>query len=470
MNTDPSFADDHVSASSHKLTEASSSFCAKHRWKAALIFGVVLVACTAGVVLYLHVPKYQASAWIIIESTEPWIAFEQRGDRDSSNRYTETQIKMLRSPIVLGTVLSRSEVVSLAELKEEVDPLEHLRENLRISQVVGKSELYKIEYVSPSPLSARTVVNAVVVEYLSSQTDENFSRSQRIIDILEKERDGRSLDVERLRSRVMELAKDISGTDPFGHGVVTDPGKSFSPVTTLGPMLVELDVNRDVLKAEIQALQEAPALEPDRTRSSGLSDQDIDSRPEIRGWQAAIDGIDSFLEEMKDLEANWRDNSDMVDLVNALQSQQTALGELKQELREHLLQQQNIKQVPSRQQSIATMEGELAKLDMKKKLLSEQFGRQTKGLKDVGAKCVQFEFAKAELAREEKIFELIAARKLALQTEMRAPARVRLKKKADVPSAPLDPVPYKALWIGCLTAFAVPFALAFVFRPAKRES
>jgi hypothetical protein len=160
----------------------------------------------------------------------------------------------------------------------------------------------------------------------------------------------------------------------------------------------------------------------------------------------------------------------MADLVNALQGQETALGELQQELREQLLQQQNQKQVPNPQQSIAAMESKLAELDVKKEYLARQYNEEKETMKKGDAKSIRLEFAKAELAREEKVFELIAARKLAMQTELRAPMRVQLAKAATVPLKPLDPVPYKVLLIGCLTAFAVPFAFTFVSRPAKRES
>jgi capsular exopolysaccharide synthesis family protein len=64
------------------------------------------------------------------------------------------------------------------------------------------------------------------------------------------------------------------------------------------------------------------------------------------------------------------------------------------------------------------------------------------------------------LAREEKVFEMIASRKLALQTEMRAPARVKFQRRADVPVIPVEPLPYKVLILACVTAFGVPFGLA----------
>ena len=83
-----------------------------------------------------------------------------------------------------------------------------------------------------------------------------------------------------------------------------------------------------------------------------------------------------------------------------------------------------------------------------------------KELQTGGAKSVELEFARAELEREEKVFELIASRKLALQTELRAPARVQLRQKAILPAIPIQPIPYKVLLLACSAAFVAPFGLA----------
>ena len=60
----------------------------------------------------------------------------------------------------------------------------------------------------------------------------------------------------------------------------------------------------------------------------------------------------------------------------------------------------------------------------------------------------------------EKVFELIASRKIALQTELRAPARIQLAQKASVPLAPIEPLPYKMLFLACTATFCVPFGMA----------
>ena len=109
----------------------------------------------------------------------------------------------------------------MEEFQDEADPLKALQQKVSIRQI-GGSQLYKVNSVSKSPQDAAAIANAVVAEYLSIQSDEGFRRTQRVIDLLEEERSRRSLEVERLRERVLVLAKEVTGKDPFGQGVVTD--------------------------------------------------------------------------------------------------------------------------------------------------------------------------------------------------------------------------------------------------------
>jgi capsular exopolysaccharide synthesis family protein len=91
-----------------------------------------------------------------------------------------------------------------------------------------------------------------------------------------------------------------------------------------------------------------------------------------------------------------------------------------------------------------------------KKLFKEQVGDMQLG----GGKSVELEFARAELAREEKVFEEIASRKLSLQTESRAPTRVLPQQPAREPLVPLEKLPYKLMVLACCAAFIAPFAAA----------
>jgi capsular exopolysaccharide synthesis family protein len=113
-----------------------------------------------------------------------------------------------------------------------------------------------------------------------------------------------------------------------------------------------------------------------------------------------------------------------------------------------------------RELEIKHLTEELKLVEARKELLSRSFAEQVLKMQSGNEKSVELEFVRADLAREERVFEMIRSRELALQTEMRAPARVRLTRGADVPTMPEVPVPYKMLLMASAVAFAAPFGVA----------
>ena len=194
--------------------------------------GLLLAGVAATYITLTYKPDYRADALIIVEDSAPYIAFSGSGVGGNTRKYVETQVELLRSSVVLGPVLARPEIAQLEEISQGIDSLETLQKKLSISRV-GGSELYKVAYTSKLPQAAADVANAVVAEYLSIQSDEEFNRTQRVIDLLEEERRRRSLDVERLRQRVIELAKDVTGRDPFARDSILDMTRANNPSTTL---------------------------------------------------------------------------------------------------------------------------------------------------------------------------------------------------------------------------------------------
>lgn len=435
-------------------------FCKWWKWlvPAGLLFSVI-----AGVVVwYLHVPRFEAKALVKIEAEMPFIAFEDGRGGNDSDRYVQTQIEMLRGPVVLNRLLSRPEIIATDEIRSQFDPLKQLQENLSVRQV-GKSELYEVTYTSSSADDAATVANSVVLDYLTVQTNEEQQRTGIVIEMLEKERLDRAQKVEQLRRRVVDLAKDLTGRDPFGQGVVTDVS-AFSPTAALYQELTEVDVSLEVVKAELQALHNAPIISADRAAATGLLELEISNRLDVRQLESRVAEIEDEMARVKSrprtkIGDSWETDPTYVRLIDLLHTTRETLQARKETARQQLIAMRQEQQEVEQQSLISIKEQELATLNKKRELLSAKLKEHLNELKAGGAQSAELEFAKSELEREQKVFELIAARKLALQTEMRAPARVSLMDKARVPSVAIEPIPYKLLFIACLVALVAPLGL-----------
>jgi capsular exopolysaccharide synthesis family protein len=436
-------------------------------WAIVIPAGLVLAAIAAALVFLFYVPKYESTALLMIENAAPYIAFSSQDQGGQSERYVQTQLELLRSAVVLEPVLGRPEIAAMKDLDGVPDRVKYLREHLTIKQV-GRSELYNITYASPSAQNAANLVNAVAAEYLSLHAGDEFDRSQRVIDILEEERRRRGLEVERLRTRVVELAKDVTGRDPFGGNKVTDAKLALSPVGAIFQSLTDTEVDQEVRRAELQSLVDSPAVRPEQMEVSGVLDLEVENSEAVRTRQQAIKQTEAMMEAIKtramrfQKDPQWATDPNYVGLKGQLEQQTKDLTEAKAKAREVIIAEKQAKQSEEKAEHITKMKRELASLNARRELLAKRFSDQVKDLQSGGAKSVEFEFARGELEREEKVFELIASRKLALQTELRAPARVQLRQKANLATVPLVPIPYKLLLLACSAAFVAPFGLAVV--------
>ena len=76
-------------------------------------------------------------------------------------------MELMRSPLVLGPVVSRPEIAQVPEIRDQEAPIVWLGSKIKASRV-GQSELVKISFEPAAPPTAARVVNAVVDTYLDS--------------------------------------------------------------------------------------------------------------------------------------------------------------------------------------------------------------------------------------------------------------------------------------------------------------
>lgn len=432
-------------------------------WKIIVPTGLVLACIAATVVIMNYKPDYMTSALVMVEDSAPYIAFSGHTPSGNTRKYVETQIELLRSSVVLNPVLARPEIARLDEFVQSTDPLSNLQKNLRLSRV-GRSELYQVSYTSKSPEAAMDVSNAIVAEYLAIQSDEEFKRTQRVIDILEEERRKRSLDVERLRQKVVDLGKSVSGRDPFAKSSILDLDRANNPATTLFQQLAQLDVQHELLEAEIAAAKDSSLASSDHDKKSGLLELEIASvisnHPAVGEVNKAIAERRAKMSEVESIKKKGKEDPEWKRLNEQVEQFETSLVEIKAELKEKVLAQRNELHDLSRQAKTDELQRSLDQLLTKREVLAKKFKSSVAELTKNGGKSIELEFARAELEREERVFEMIASRKLAMQTELRAPTRVRLRQKAVKPKHPVAPLPFKMLALACTAAFAAPFGLA----------
>jgi polysaccharide biosynthesis transport protein len=441
---------------------------ARRRWLITLVLGSLLAAAAWALTSYFFTDQYQASALLMIEDQAPMVVFEHRSTKSDIDRYVKTQLELLYQPMVLQPVLAHIEVTKIPELVDAPDPIELMRAALSTSRV-GSSQLYSVKYTSASPKSAADVVNAVVSEYIKVQASSAFKEMQRVIDILEEERIRRSVEVERLRNRVLDLSKETTGRDPwFGNRLRSDDEVELT--ATLNQRLADIEADEVAVTAELQQLNAHPVQNKDAVSTSGNESSDVSKLSEDHAWREAIAKTETTLAEIKKSDSKWSNNPMLVRLDQELQSHKSAVNELEQKLAAQAAGAARQKEGMTSRQAARSLENQLAVLSAKKKALSARMSEIKSSRNGSAAKIVELRFASAELARQENVFEMIASRKMALQTELRAPARVQLLQTASVPEEPI--VERHLAWRLpiCIAALLLPFAAVLAIHPQQRRS
>jgi capsular exopolysaccharide synthesis family protein len=428
-------------------------------WKIGVPVGLALAIIAGVAVMYFYVPTFKATALIMIEDTTPYVAFTGNSV-DGSRSYVATQTELLRSPVVLESVLTRPEVASMAELAGKPNRVKHLQKYLKVERITT-SELYNVTFESYSARDAANVANAVVAAYLNLQKNDEEQRSKAVIDLLDEERTRRGVEVQRLRKRVIDLSKDVTGMDPFA-GSVTDFQRALNPVGALFQSLIEVDVEREVLQAKLQSLSAAAVSPRDPLESNGGLELEVENQTEVRQRQEEIQAVQARIDVLKSYarKGQLASNPNYQTLMKDLEHRQKQLADTRERVRAQILETRKLEREYNRGQELTRIRTELESVEARKALLTRKYETQVREMQSGDGKSVELEFARAELEREQRVFELIASRRLALQTEMRAPARVSLTRAADVPATPDEPVPYKLLLLACSLAFATPFAAA----------
>ncbi len=199
-------------------------------WMVATPIALVLAAISAVAVYLLFEPVYEAAAWLRIQERAPFVAFESK-DEGRSKALSQTQIETIRSPFVLGSVIKQPEIARVPEIARQADKVAWLAKQIKVEQR-GESEYFRILYSDPDPNAAARVVNAVKDAYFNLRDQSEDERNQRVIDLLEQEKEKHLKEVQRLRDNYRTLAKEATGKDPFAGKMETE-GTQKHPLADL---------------------------------------------------------------------------------------------------------------------------------------------------------------------------------------------------------------------------------------------
>ena len=423
-------------------------------WKIGIPIGIVLAAISALFVCRNFVPLYRAVVWMRIESEPPFIAFQSRG---SSEDFVRTQLQLIRSPMVLERVVSKPETSRLEEIKGHPDPIGWLSSRVEVNSV-GNSALYHLSFMTENPDTAMQLANAVADAYFQVYSEDDAERNQRVIELLEQERQRRAAEVQLKQENIRELTKQVTGKDPLAGPL--QPLGLDEPLARLQGHIVSSQVEGQMLRAELKALEEVAATE-DVEVSERVIEHAIANHPlaaELAGLRAQLPITEANAREGKQSSSYQRLEREIVSLEARLEQVRKDLyGRAKKDI------------LAEQKSNLEAMRQELEAHDYAEQVLRERYNEQLTKVKQTSGASLELDFARSELEREESVYSMLADRTFELRTELRAPGRINIMRRAEVPTVPVESLPYKMLLLALAGSMCIPFALAFVWEQLFRR-
>lgn len=428
-------------------------------WKLAVPLGLLLGGAGAAVVFALFEPQYEATAWIRIREMRPALVFplEER----ESRQFVATQQEMLRSPEVLLPVLSRPEIARLPEIaaleRKGQDKVAGLSGLLRLDQI-GQSEFLRVAFRGPSAEHAAQIVNAAVEEYFKLLGQEDARQVSRVVELLERERDHRKAQVEAKQEEIRQMVIAKTGKDPF---LAPRPEQSprAHPLGELQGKLIAAEVEREVLEAQLQALEEMLQEQPIRVGEATV-EQALSQDAEVQAAELQLAASRAKLDELRRISRDAQRDPYCQQLAAQVARQENDLKELKTKVAERIRGELESRLGKEREDELARMRFELEGRRMMETALRKRYEEELAKLEAGNVETVNLDFEQAELAQAQQVLDQITARILQLRTELQAPARVTLFSAARPPEAPVVSVPWKQMGLAGGFGLFLPLLLA----------
>jgi capsular exopolysaccharide synthesis family protein len=433
-------------------------------WHVTLPVALTCAAIAAGTIWLLSEPKFRAAAWLEMRETPEHIAYPRQ---DEARRYVQNQIELMRSSLVVGPVLSDPEIAEMADLREQDDPVLWLSRNLRVVSL-GESEIFELSFDSPHPEDAARIVNAVVKSFLNLRNEQDGARNQKLLQLLDDELRLRAQEVARMREVVRTLSKQILGRDPFTGAPSGEVVLLNHPLEGLLNQLSATEVECKILEMQLSAYDTATAQAGEELPVA-IIDSAVEKHPSVQEIKALLTNKQGMLERVAQASAHGVNDPAYKRVESEVAQLQKTLERTRISMRPIVQQEMISIAAMKRGDELSQLQNSLEAKRVAKTALQEQYDNRVKTSSQSSSQSLDLEFARAELAREERVYELIAQRALALRTESRAPARVSLVKSATTPAVPFETYPLKKMLMAAAMCFVAPFALAVLWERFVRR-
>ena len=188
------------------------------RRRQTLALGVALLAVAiSGPAAWFLVPaaKYKTQARLQLAAQPPKVLFrtvETDTSGEDYRRYQSTQLTLVKSQLVLNAALSDKAVAKYAMIRDKIDPIAWLQENLKVD-FVSASEVMEISLSGDDPAEIAGIVNAVKKAYMDEVVNVDTKRRADRYAMLGRIKDKYGEILKERRDRLRKNAEAVGSDD-----------------------------------------------------------------------------------------------------------------------------------------------------------------------------------------------------------------------------------------------------------------
>lgn len=361
----------------------------RHRW--TILLTTVFVLAAGFVYILKTTPIYRSESRLYVEKTGPRILNEYEGVMMRSGNYLYTQAELLKSTPVIGEVADSYEVKSFRTFAGADNLVASIRGNMSVD-VGRKDDIITVSFESPYPKEVAHIVNALVNSYIAYHTEQKRGTAAEVLKILTKEKVERVADVNAAYDKLQSFTSE--------HGVVSfeQGGRNivFERLSSLSAELSQAETAAMTAKADYEAVKgmegDAFKIRQFAAASSGsgirvsVEDKESQLRSELRQAET----------ELKNVLYHCTEEHPSVQAIHA------KIDRINQELEDQAKEFADA--------YLEVMELRYITAKERENEVRESFETQLADARDVGGLATEYSRLKSELARAERICEILDSR------------------------------------------------------------
>ncbi len=410
------------------------------RRRQTLALGVAMLAVAiSGPAAWFLVPvaKYKAQARLQLAAQPPKVLFrtvETDTSGEDYRRYQNTQLTLVKSQLVLNAALADKAVAKYAMIRDKIDPITWLQENLKVD-FVSASEVMEISLSGDDPAEIAGIVNAVKKAYMDEVVNVDTKRRADRYAMLGRIKDKYSETLKERRDRLRKNAEAV-GSDNRDTLALRQQ-YAWEHVAGLRRELAEIQSRKRRAEAQLKTRSQPQENPVEPVREADIN-QWIDQNPIIAQLETQLTNQESQLNAHKTLlgaSARGGGGGDpaLKHLRDSVAATQKLLKSKRAELRPIAIRQLR-DQNRSQQVTVGHEdEQDLAVLVELEERLSAEIKASTDATGALNVKTLDLSALQEEVAQLQGTASQVATEVETLNVELQAPPRVRTIEDAVPP-------------------------------------